>query len=313
MTSSPDRIVRRVLADGTTKTYRYSRDRKARPSRIDPRSLDALMIAYKQSPEWRGLKPASKKLYGTYLQEFDAVGDTLAANVKRRQILRMRDVLSIKSGPGAANSFVSVAGALFSWAVNREWVEFSPATKIKPIKGGSLPAWTREEADRAVAVLPEPLARAVLLARHTGQRRGDLTRMTWAAWDGASIRLTQAKTGAPLVIPAHPILLAALGEWHAEPGRGLFILAQASGRPWRADHLAASLRAALTVHGFRSDISIHGLRKLAATELAEAGCSAHEIQAITGHSSLAMVEHYTRSVNQERLAGAAIIRLSGKR
>jgi hypothetical protein len=44
--------------------------------------------------------------------------------------------------------------------------------------------------------------------------------------------------------------------------------------------------------------------------LADAGCSMHEIAAITGHDSLSMVQLYTRSADQERLASAAIIRLS---
>jgi hypothetical protein len=45
------------------------------------------------------------------------------------------------------------------------------------------------------------------------------------------------------------------------------------------------------------------------TNLAEAGCSAHEIAAITGHRSLALVSLYTASADQERMATAAIVRL----
>jgi integrase len=52
--------------------------------------------------------------------------------------------------------------------------------------------------------------------------------------------------------------------------------------------------------------SAHGLRKAAARRLAEAGCTAHEIAAITGHASLAELVRYTRAVDQRRLAEAAI-------
>jgi len=52
----------------------------------------------------------------------------------------------------------------------------------------------------------------------------------------------------------------------------------------------------------------HGLRKAAARRLAEAGCSASEIMAITGHKTLAEVERYTRAAEQERLARRAIKR-----
>jgi integrase len=57
------------------------------------------------------------------------------------------------------------------------------------------------------------------------------------------------------------------------------------------------------------NLNIHGLRKLAASNLAEAGCSTKEIAAITGHETLAMIELYTKSADQKRLATAAIHRL----
>jgi integrase len=52
--------------------------------------------------------------------------------------------------------------------------------------------------------------------------------------------------------------------------------------------------------------SAHGLRKAAATRLADAGCSANQIAAITGHKSLSEVAHYTRAADQERLARQAL-------
>ena len=54
--------------------------------------------------------------------------------------------------------------------------------------------------------------------------------------------------------------------------------------------------------------SSHGLRKLAATRLANAGCSEREIMAITGHKSVAEVSRYTKARDQERLAEQAMQR-----
>ena len=53
----------------------------------------------------------------------------------------------------------------------------------------------------------------------------------------------------------------------------------------------------------------HGLRKAATRRLAEAGCSANEIAAITGHATLVEVSRYTKAAEQKRLAKAAIRRL----
>jgi len=46
--------------------------------------------------------------------------------------------------------------------------------------------------------------------------------------------------------------------------------------------------------------SAHGLRKAAARRLAEAGCTEHEIAAITGHASLREVQRYTKAADQKR-------------
>jgi hypothetical protein len=40
--------------------------------------------------------------------------------------------------------------------------------------------------------------------------------------------------------------------------------------------------------------------------LAEAGCTPHQIQAITGHQNLKEIETYTKTVEQKMLANAAI-------
>lgn len=73
-------------------------------------------------------------------------------------------------------------------------------------------------------------------------------------------------------------------------------------RSWRPDYLSRDLPRELRKIGLPAGLNIHGLRKLAATRLAQAGCSPHEIQAITGHKTLAMVQHYTKAVSQRTLA-----------
>jgi integrase len=56
----------------------------------------------------------------------------------------------------------------------------------------------------------------------------------------------------------------------------------------------------------------HGLRKAACKALAHAGCTGPEIMAISGHSSLAQVQIYIDEVEQERMAEAAIEKLTAK-
>jgi integrase len=142
----------------------------------------------------------------------------------------LRDAIATSRGNGAATGLIRAASALFTWAVDREWIEHTPVTRIKALSGGHLRAWTRKEAETAEARLPPHLARLVILARYTGQRRGDLRSMGWTAYDGATIRLVQQKTGAPLVLPVHLALKACLDAW---PRVAATILTDARGRPWK--------------------------------------------------------------------------------
>lgn len=61
--------------------------------------------------------------------------------------------------------------------------------------------------------------------------------------------------------------------------------------------------------GLGAQCVTHGLRA-AARRLAEAGCSANEIAAITGHTTLKEVARYTKAAEQRTLATAAIERLT---
>ena len=305
-------VVRKKLADGSIREYCYPRSRSAHASRNAPGSIGALVEAYKRSPEWNALGPRTANEKRRYLRPIEDLGSAPVTSLRRRHILEIRDTIAAVRGHGAANNFSRATSALLAWAVDREWIEHNPAHRIKEVAGGHLRAWTGDEYASILPRLPEHLRRVVVLARNTGQRRGDLIRMTWAQYDGRTVRLVQGKTGAALVIPATDILRAELDEWR-RGASSVQILTSEKGRPWLPEHLSNILGRALASLGY-AGLNIHGLRKLAAASLAEAGCSANEIAAVTGHASLAMVQLYTRSAEQERLAGAAITRLeTGRR
>ena len=61
--------------------------------------------------------------------------------------------------------------------------------------------------------------------------------------------------------------------------------------------------------GLPSGLTPHGLRKAVARRLAEAGCTTHQIAAITGHGTLKEVERYTREANRANLAEDAMRKL----
>lgn len=301
------RVETRTLADGTVRQYRYTR--KARQPKRDS-TVAGVIASWQDSPEWEALRKNTTDGYVRYIHPlFQAMRQVSIKQVRRRHLMAIRDMVAKQRGHGAAIGFCRAAGALFKWAIEHDIVEVSPATTLRrKLRQGELPAWTDEQAQRAMQRLPEPWRRAVVLAYFTGQRRGDLCQLRWSDYDGAALRIKQQKTSTVLEIPAVAELRAELSRWKAE-ARSVTILETPRGLPWLPFYLSRTLPEELAKIGLPAGLNIHGLRKLTAVRLAEAGCSAHEIASITGHKTLAMVQHYTKAANQRTLADVAALHL----
>ena len=68
----------------------------------------------------------------------------------------------------------------------------------------------------------------------------------------------------------------------------------------------AGLKPILSKDGKVRSYRIHGLRKAACVQLAEAGCTAMEIMAVSGHVTLSEAQKYVTDVEQVRMAEAAM-------
>jgi hypothetical protein len=131
--------------------------------------------------------------------------------------------------------------------------------------------------------------------------------MLWSDVDESAIRVVQRKTGAKLSIPIHCDLAAALAAW---PRRNATILTTSFGKAFTSNGFGNFMADKIADAGLPERCVTHGLRKAAARRLAEAGCSANEIMAITGHATLTEVTRYTKAAEQRRLAHKAIQRLT---
>lgn len=296
------RVVRRTLADGTTREYHYGPYKARKASRVPPDSIEALMRAYMRSPAWRGLAKSTKASRTVYLRELAPISHIGVRSVTRREIVTLRDAVA-ERGNGAGNGFLMAVSVLFDWAVEQGWLAMSPVYKIKPLAAGHLPEWTAEQAQIALQHAPERLRRVIILGLYTGQRRGDLCAMRWSNYDGETLRFVQQKTGAKMVLQVHPDLKAELDAWLRE---GETILLNARGGPWAPNTLSKLMPKVLQGQGLPVGLNVHGMRKLFATGMADNGATAHEIQASTGHKTLGMVSLYTASADQRKLAEGAV-------
>jgi len=89
------------------------------------------------------------------------------------------------------------------------------------------------------------------------------------------------------------------------PKRGAHVLAKNLTEPLGYDAIEKAFRSWRNALGDKTrPFTLHGLRKLAIIELAEAGCTDAEIQAVTGQSS-AMVAYYRSKASRRELSRTA--------
>jgi integrase len=276
-------------------------------------TLAALVAIYKAAPEFLNLAPTTRRDYGAVLDMLMTRFGTVAVDrCHRAWVLRMRD--EVQEKPRTANYRVAIIRRLMSFAVDRGLRQDNPALRVG-ILGSAQEhrIWTQAEIAAMTSPIAGDIALPVLLGLYTAQRRGDLLRLPWLAYDGTAIRLRQSK-GAKLkdnarvmVLPVPAELKAALD---ATPRRGPTICVTATGKPWKEDHFAhrfAETRAAL---GLADDLHFHGLRHTRLTLLAEAGATEAELMATGGHKTSAMVSRYTKQAGQEGLARKGAERLA---
>ncbi|QXT36882.1 tyrosine-type recombinase/integrase [Sphingomonas sanguinis] len=258
--------------------------------------IRGLLDAFQDSTEFLHLAPRTRADYKKMIAIIDKeYGDfPLAALDDRRtrpEMLAWRDRLAVTSARQADYAW-AVLARVFSWALDRGLITAHPARA-----GGrtyrasrSTNVWTAEDEAAFYAKAPEHLHLALCLALWTGQRQGDLIRLTWGQYDGTHVRLIQSKTvsrvrnssGKRILIPVGAPLKARLDACPPGPVRQTILLTS-RGTPWTENGFRASWNTARAEAGI-AGVTFHDLRGTAVTRLALAGATPPEIATVTGHS-----------------------------
>ena len=273
--------------------------------RTIPGSMDALIVKYYRSPEFRGLKASTQVARHSVIESFRRQHGTKP--VARLTRAHVKDIIGAKADtPEAANSLLKVLRVILNYAVEDGMIANNPAIGVKRYRsrGEGIHTWTEDEIAQFQAHHPlntrPGLALALLL--YTVQRRGDVIRLGWQHVRGDVIALRQDKTDKPLHLPIHPELVRVL---KMAPRTNLTFLVTASGKPFSGPSFTNWFKKQCRLAGL-PQCSAHGLRKAGATRLANAGCSTDQVKAITGHKTLSEVARYTSAADQQRLARQAL-------
>jgi integrase len=275
-------------------------------ARTRPGSLSAVLVAYYGSQRFRGLAAGTRALWRQILERWrETDGDKPIAVLPKEFIVRKLDGMK----PHAARNWLKAIRHLMAYCLDHGLIRHDPTAGIKrklPRSDGHH-TWAEDEIAQFEAAHPigSKARLALALGIYTAQRRGDVIRMGRQHIKNGVLSVTQEKTGARLAIPVHPELQQIID---ATTTGHLTLLVTKSGKSYGRGDFSEQFRAWRDAAGLPQRCKFHGLRKAALTRLADIGCSAHEIAAISGHKSLKEVERYTRNADQARLARAAMAR-----
>lgn len=282
-------------------------------------SLQALIIAYRKSPEFtQQLKPRTRSDYDRFFDYLIPLGGMPVSAIDTAFIYKLRDQANSKHKRRFANYLVAVVRLLFSWGKPRGFVDSNPAEGVKAIpRPKQMPRanrpWADHERETVLSAARIEVRTMIALGMFAGLREGDACSLLKTAYDGRSIELTASKNGEPVSLPVHFRLREILQE--AAEARKLKLkhrsrrykviaidpptLAVTSrGSSWTEAGLRASFfKLIRTLAGkglIGSGLTFHGLRHTMGKLVIEAGGSTQDVKMILGDRSDAMGEFYSR-------------------
>jgi integrase len=265
---------------------------------------DYLEIAEKRHRRWTEEKRIIEK------DLLPTLSWRLLSDIKRREVRELVDGIARKrNAPIMANRTLALLSRMFNFALDREWIDASPAVRIKePGQERSRERvlsdielrllWERlvaiaatneghdENSDKGAAVVTPATAEAFQVQLLTAQRPGEVWSMRWSDLDLESawwvIPASVAKNGQPHRVPLLPEAIGILKTRQQRSGDGSrFVFENRSGAGSIAHRAkkAASILSRSLDFAFRA----HDLRRTVATRMAETGVSRDHIARVLNH------------------------------
>lgn len=303
-------------SDDFDRAYRSAIAGEAPPSakpKAKVGSLSWLADRYRETSSWTDLSPATRKQREAILKQILAdAGTEQYAEIDRGDVAEGRD--RRRDTPAQARHFLDTIRSLFAWAVDAGFVKENPAAGIRApkqsMKGEGFAVWT--QADVIAFEQKHPIGTRARVAfdvlRYTGLRRGDAAQLGRPHVRDGVIALKTEKTGEWVTLRMSKRLAATIA---AGPCGELTYIAGERGLPLTKETFGNQFREWCREAGV--DKSAHGLRKLAATTMAENGATVSELEAVFGWKGGRMASHYTRSANRKALGLASSSLIEGTR
>jgi integrase len=205
--------------------------------------------------------------------------------------------------PFAARNWLKALRGLCQFAVDSGLLPSDPTAsiKVKAPKSPGRHSWDEAQIQQFETRHPVGTrARlALALTLWTAQRRGDVVRLGRQHERNGVLSFTQQKTSTYVEIPLHCELRNIID---ATPSGHLTYLVTETGKAFSAAGFGNWFAERCKEAGLPDKCRAHGLRKAMCRRLAEAGCSAPQISAISGHISIKEVQRYIEAANRKLMA-----------
>jgi integrase len=264
-------------------------------------TIDALVVTYYKSDAWSRLTPDTQKTRRRIIERFRAQhGDKRVALLRREHILKM--LAAIEKLSAKRHWLMAIRGLMQSAVPGMredDPTEGIPSIKMPKTKGHH--TWTDDEIEQYRDHWPLGTQQRLVMefALETASRRGEIVRLGPQHVRDGRIRIERTHHSQDVDIPMSAELQAACS---AMPKAHLTYIVTSAGKPRSKYGLADDFAAWATAAGLPKRCRLHGLKKGGMRRLAEAGNTAHELMAISGHKTLSQVQHYTMDADRKRLA-----------
>lgn len=284
-------------------------------SRTIPGTVNAALVSYFSSTAFgSGLAKSTRDSRRAILETFrEDHGDKRIALI---HTTALQNICNNKT-PAAARNFRKAMRGFIDHCLAHKLMKFDPlgGLKLVKLKSKGHHPWDSDECAQFEArhALGTRARLAYELLLQAGQSRADVVRMGRQHVRNGTMSLRRQKTDVPFYVEVMPRLTAAIDAMPAgEPGKmHLTFLVTAHDKPFTAAGFGNWFRDRCREAKLPDRCTSHGLRKAAATYLAEMGATDHQLMAWFGWSSISQAQVYTKAANRKRMAQSAGKLISG--
>ena len=274
-------------------------------SRTKAGTMNAAVVSYYQSSAFTdGLSKSSQRMRRAILERFrEAHGEKRIALLHKKAL---QAILSKKT-PAAASNWRKALRGFIDHCLSLDMIAVDPLAGVKlvSIKSNGHHPWEPSECEQFEAhhAIGTRARLAYELLLQVGQSRCDVVRMGRQHVREGTLSLKRQKTGVAFDVPVLPALQEAIDAMPA--GDNLTFLVTAQGKPFSAAGFGNWFREICNEAGLPKRCTSHGLRKTAATRLADRDGTTTQLMAWFGWKTASEAERYTRSADRKRAAAAA--------